>query len=136
VMVGGWDWEITFLIAWPVTQVILLPAGVPASLFCVNKVETVLLGLIEPDVVKNEEFGLRAEIRRVRDSGIDKVILSLLGYIAGVLRIVLLGDGVDDIANQGQGGYFCERVKHVPARVRNQEHVALMNRRPAADAGA
>ncbi len=55
--------------------------------------------LVKADVVKDEEFRFRPEIGLVGNARIGKIGLGFFGHIARVPNIMLLGDGIDSIAN-------------------------------------
>jgi hypothetical protein len=61
-MIGRRQREVAFLVARPVSKIILGAAGVPATLFRVDKVIPRMLVLVETDIVENEKLRLRAEI--------------------------------------------------------------------------
>ena len=92
VVVGGRNREIAFLVARTVAQIVFHAARVPAAFFGVDEVEAVLLALIEAHVVEDEELGFGAEVGRVRQSGRAQVHLRLLGDVARIAVIALLGD--------------------------------------------
>ena len=135
IVVGGRDGEIAFLVTRPVSQVVLLAPGIPAAFFRIDEVVAVLLGLIEADIVKNEELRLGAEVGGVGNAGVSEVSFRLLGDVARVFQVVLFGDRVDDVADHDQRRNIGEGIQHIPARVRDQQHVAFVDRGPAADAG-
>ena len=64
-MIGGRYREIAFLVARPVSKIVLLAARIPPAFFGVDEIEAGVLVLIEPDVVEDEEFRLGAEKRGV-----------------------------------------------------------------------
>ncbi len=94
-----------------------------------------LLALIEAHVVEDEELGLGAEISSVGDSRRAQVHLRLAGDVAGIAVIALLGDGIDDVGDHHQSGRFGEGIHHVGGGIGDQQHVALVDGRPAADGG-
>ncbi len=104
IVIGGRHREVAFLVARPVAQVVLLAAGVPAALFGVDEIEAGVLVLIEADVIENEELGFRAEVGRVADAAVLQVQLGLLGDPARIALVVLLGDGIDHVAEHHQRG--------------------------------
>ena len=128
--------KIAFLVTRPVTQVVLLAAGVPAALVSVYEIETGVLVLIEAHIIKNEEFGFRAEVRYLAHARVLQIQLGLLCDPPGVALVVLLGDGIDHVAEHDQRRGFGERVQESRRRIRHQQHVAFINGRPAADAGS
>jgi hypothetical protein len=61
-----WDREIALLIPRFVTQIrSFLPSRVPLSLHGIDKIEPTIFCLIEPDIIKDEEFHLRSPIALV-----------------------------------------------------------------------
>ncbi len=95
-----------------------------------------MLILIEADVIEDEEFGLGAEVGSVGNAAILQVELGLLGDPARVALVALLGDGILDIAIHDDRRHFGERVHKRGGGIRDEQHVAFMDCRPAADAGA
>ena len=89
---------------------------------------------VEADVVEDEELGFGAEVRRVGKTAVLEVEFGLLGDPAGIAIVVLPGDRVDDIGGHDQRRHFGERIHDSGRAVRNQKHVALIDRRPSADA--
>jgi hypothetical protein len=92
--------------------------------------------LIEADVVENEELGFGAEECGIADAGILHEELRFLSDPAGVALVVLPGDGILDVAEHDHGGGIHEWIHDGGGGVGDQEHVALVDGRPAADAGA
>ena len=134
VMVRGRHREVAFLVARAIAQVVLPPARIPAPFLGVDEVVTLVLILIEADVVENEELGFRAEIGGVGNAAVLQVKLGLLANPARVALVALLGDRVLGVPDHHQGGGLGERIHDRGFRIGNQEHVALVDRRPTADA--
>ena len=134
IMIGGRHREVAFLVARPVAQVVSLAAGIPAALFGVDEVEAGVLVLVEADVIENEELRFRAEIGGVADAAVLQVQFGLLGDPARIALVVLLGDGIVHVAEHHQSGSLGERIHERGVRIGDQQHVALVDRRPAADA--
>ena len=65
-----------------------------------------------------------------------EVIDRLAGDVPRVAGIVLAGDRVLDVADHRQGRDLAEGVEHGRLGLRHHEHVALVDRLPAADARA
>ena len=135
-MIGGRHREVTFLVAGTVAKIVLHAAGIPASLFCVDEVEAVLLTLIEADIVEDEELSFGAEVGGVCNAGRAQVHFGLAGNVARVAIVALLGDRVNNVAHHHQRGHLREGVEHVRIRVRHEQHIALVNGRPAANGRA
>ncbi len=92
-----------------------------------------MLTLIEADVVEDEELRLGAEQSGISRAGGRQIHLRLLGDITRIPVVALLRHGIDDVRDQHQRGYFGEGIHYEPVGVRDQQHVALVDRRPAAD---
>src|SRR6202790_4354861 len=133
IVIGGRHGEVAFAVARPISQIVLFPARVPAPLFGVNIVEAVLLALVEAHVVENEKLGLGAEICRVGNAGGGQVHLGLPRDITGIAVVALLGDGIDHVAHQHKGGNGREGIEQMKIGVGPQQHVALVDARPAAN---
>ena len=136
VMIRGRNREVAFLVTRPVAEVVLLPATVPAALFGVDEVIARMLILIEADVVEDEELSLGPEIGRVGDARVLQVQLGLLGDPARIALVVLARDRVHRVGDHDQRRRLAERIHDGRIRVRHQEHVALVDGCPGADAGA
>src|SRR5579885_1651762 len=108
----------------------------PAAFLRVNKVITMLLSLVEPDVIKDEELRFSTEVSCIANAGIGEVGLSLLCHVTRILLIVLLRDGIHNVANHHQCRRICKRIEHEPAWIGDQKHIAFMDCCPATDAGA
>ena len=83
--------------------------------------------LIETHVVEDEKLDLGAEIRRVGDAQRSQELLSSPRHRARVTRERVPSARVDDIAEDGQGRIVEERVLEDGRRVRDQQHVALVD---------
>ena len=92
--------------------------------------------LVEADVIENEKLRFRAEKRGVADAGILQIQLGLFGDPARVAFIILLGERIAHIADHHQRRRLHERIHESGLGIGNEQHVALIDRRPAADAGA
>ncbi len=136
VVIGGGNGEISFLETRPVAQIVVLASGVPAALLGVDEVVAGVRVLVEADVVEDEELGFCSEISRVGQAGILQIKLGFLRDPARIAIVVLACDGVDDVADHHQRLGFVERIDHRRRRVGDQQHVALVDGGPAADAGA
>ena len=101
--VGRRHRKVPFLVARLVPQVrVLLAPRVPLPFGGIQEVEPLVLVLPVADVVENEELRLRAEVGHVADARRLQVRLRLARDVARVARVVLLGDRVDDVADQRQ----------------------------------
>ena len=90
--------------------------------------------LVAADVVENEELGLGPDEARVADAGALEVIDGLSGDVPRIARIVLPRDRVLDVADHRQRRNLAERIQDGRLGLRDHEHVALVDRLPAADA--
>ncbi len=98
--VGGGHGEVAFLVTELVAEVrLLLAAGVPGPFHAIEVVVAGILGLVVADLVEDEELQLGAEVGDIGDAGGLHVIDGLAGDIARVARVVFLGQGVLDIAD-------------------------------------
>ncbi len=135
-MIGRGNREIAFLVARPVAQVIVFAAGVPAAFFGIDEIETAVLVLIEANIVEDEELGLGSKVGGIGNTAVFELQFRLLGDPARIAVVVLARNGVDDVAEHDQCPGLRERIHEGSGGIGNDEHVALVNRRPAADAGA
>ena len=141
-LVGGRHREIAFLVTELVAQVRTLAGGlrvlapVPLPLDAVEVVETAVLRLIEAHVVKDEELRLRPEVRRVGDARALQVVHGLARDIARIARVILASDRVLDVADHRDRGHRGERIDKRRFGLGHDQHVALVDRLPPADAGA
>ena len=95
-----------------------------------------MLVLIEAHVVEDEELGLGAEVSGVGQSGRHQIHLGLLGDVARIAVVALLGHRIDDVADHHHRRDFGERIEHVLAGIGDEQHVALVNGCPAANGRA
>ena len=136
-LVGRRDREVAFLVADLVAQVrVFLAAAIPLAFATVDEVVARVGRLVEADVVENEELKLRAHEARVGDAGALEIGRGLAGDVARIAAVVLAGDRVLDVADHRQGLDRAERVEDGGFGLRDDEHVALVDPLPAADAGA
>jgi hypothetical protein len=135
--IGRSNREVPLLVARLVAEVgVLHPTAVPPALLGVDVVVAGVLVGLEADVVEDEELRLRTEVGRVGDSRELEVVDRLLRDEAGIARVRLPGDRIDDVADQRQGRVVTERVDDRRLRVGNDQHVACVNRLPAPDTRA
>src|SRR5580698_1303656 len=83
-------------------------------------------GLI-PRRVEDVELGLRPEVHGVGDPGATQVVLGLAGDVARVPGIGLAGQRVVDEEGQVQRLVCPEWVEYRGGRIRQQEHVRLVD---------
>src|SRR5678815_3185288 len=96
------DREVALLVADLVAPVALLLARAPRRLAGADLVEAGVRLTVEAHLVEDEELGLRAEVRRVRDAGGAQVPLRLDRNVPRIAAVWLLGDGVGDVADEAQ----------------------------------
>ncbi len=92
-----------------------------------------MLVLIETDVIEDEKLGLGPEERRVGYTGVVQVHLGLLRNPARIPLIMLTRDRIDDAARHDQRTSLRKRIDVGGIRIRNEQHIALVNRCPAAN---
>ena len=126
--------EVPFLVARAVAEVVPFPAGIPTPFLGVDVVEAGVLVLVEADAVEDEELGFGPEVGCVRQPAALQVQLRLLGDPARVALIVLAGDRIDHVGERDNRGRLGKRIHEYCRRI--GEHVALVDGRPAANAGA
>ena len=120
--------EVALLGAGLVAQVgPLVAAGVPDALDRVDHVEGLVRPVLEADVVEDEELGLGAEVGGVGDAGRLHVLLGLLGDVARVTAVALDRERVGDEAVEHQRLAGPERIDVGRRRVREQDHVRLLD---------
>ena len=113
-----------------------LPPPVPFRLRGIDVVVTLVGVLIEADVVENEELRLRADEAGVGDPGAAQIVDRLAGDVARVAGIVLAGDRILDVADHRQRGEGREGIDDRRVGLGDEEHVALVDPLPAAEARA
>jgi hypothetical protein len=136
--VGRGNGEVAFLVSRLVPEVReLLAAAVPDALDAIDVVvAAVRLGLIEANVVEEEELGLRAHERRIADARLLEIRLGLLGNVARVAGVGLFRDRVEDRTGEADRRRRIERIHHRRRRVRDHHHVRRVDWLPASDRGA
>src|SRR5882724_6134172 len=90
-----------------------------------------MLALVETDIVEDEELCLGSEERGISHARRGQIHFGLLGDVARIAVVALLGHGIDDVSNQDQRWRLGEGIHDEPVRIGDQEHVALVNGRPA-----
>ena len=131
----GRDGEIAFLQPDLVAQIArrLDAPGVPPALGRVDVVVALVLVLVVADVVEDEELALRPEIGDLGEARLLQIGLGLAGDIARVARVVLAREGIADVADHHEGLGLEEGVHEGRVRHGLDQHVALVDRLPAAD---
>jgi len=107
--------------------------GVPDAFLGVDVVVAEVLRLIEADRVEDVELDLRSPERGVGDPGRGEERLGLLRDVARVARVRPPRERVDDVAYEVQRLDAQDRIDERTVRVRQKEHVALVNVLEAAD---
>ena len=95
-----------------------------------------MLGVLVTDVIENEEFRFRAEIRGIRVSQCLHKGFRLLRNVARITGVGAIVNRIFDITGKDEGRRFEERINEGRRRVRNDQHVGLIDRLPASNAGA
>jgi len=88
------------------------------------------------DGVEDEEFGFRAEVGGVADTGGLQIGFGALGDRAWVAVVAAAVRRIDDVTGQDDGGFVEERVDVGGVRIRVQLHVGSLNALPAGNGGA
>lgn len=109
---------------------------VPVSFDGVEGEEGFFGGVSEADVVEDEEFGFRAKVGGVAESGGAEVFFGHAGDISGVAVVLLSGDGIFDRSGDDECWNVCKGIEEGAIGVGDNEHVALIDGFPAADRGA
>ena len=135
--VGRRNGKIAFLVAELVAQVRkFLAAAVPLAFDAVDVVIARVRRLIEANVVENEKLALRSDERRIADAGALQIVHRFAGDIPRVARVVFPRDRVLYVADHRQRGERAKRIDRRRFGLGHDEHVALVDRLPTANAGA
>src|SRR5947209_5187354 len=110
-MIGGRHREVAFFEARAISQIVFRAARVPAALFRVNEIKTVLFTLVETDVIKDKKFRLGAEVGSISKPSGGYVHFRFLGDVAWIAVVTLLGDRVDHVGHHHQRSYLGERIE-------------------------
>ena len=111
-------------------------AAVPLAFFAIDEEVAAIRRLVEADVVEDEELGFGADEAGVGDARALEVVHRFASDVARVARVVFAGDRILHVADDAERGDRGERVDERRIGLRQEEHVALVDRLPAADAGA
>ncbi len=90
-------------------------------------------GLAVADIVEDEEFRFRAQVRGVRDARLLQVRFGFAGNIARIAAVRLVRDRIHRVRHDAQRGHLRERVEYGSRRVEYEQHIAGFNGLPAAD---
>ncbi len=132
--VGRWHREVALLVARPVAQVgRSVRAGVPDAFFRIDVVIALVRVLVEAHGVEDVELRLGSEIRRRGDATLLQKRFRFAGYIPRIAGVGLAGDGIDDVAGERERRDLQARIDESARRIRQQQHVALVDCLKAAD---
>jgi hypothetical protein len=135
-LVRGRDREITFLVPQFVTQVgTFLLAPIPLAFDAIDVVVTLVGLLVEADVVEDEEFRFRSEVRGVGNPCTLQVVLRFACYVARIARVIFARDRILNVADHAECWQRGERIDEGGFCLRYDEHVAFVNRLPTTNAG-
>ena len=140
--IGRRDGEVAFLVPQLVAEVRahafaeIVSAAIPLAFFAIEEVVAGVGRLVEADVVEDEELGFRTDEAGVGDAGALQVVDRLAGDVARIARVVFAGDRILHVADHAERGDFGERVDERGVGLRQEQHVAFVDRLPAADARA
>ncbi len=102
----------------------------------VDEMEGGIAGVAVADFVENEELGFRSEEGGVGDAGALEIRFGFFGDAARVAIVRFARDRIDDGANEAEGRLGVKDIDPGRAGIGDDEHVAGVDRAPAADAGA
>src|SRR5919202_6829903 len=88
------------------------------------------------DGIEDEKLCLGAEVGRVGNPSELQVALGARGDRARIKRVALFGDRVHGVGDETERRLLTERLHPEARRVRDEQHVGLVNRGPPAYAGA
>ena len=106
-------------------------ARVPFGLFRIDLIRGVSHCSGPLDVVKYEEFVLRAKVGRIGNSRRFQIGLGADGYRPGVALITLAGQRLDYITGNIDSGLIGKRVEYGAISIRHQCHVGFVDALPA-----
>jgi hypothetical protein len=89
--------------------------------------------LVKRDVIEHVELRLGPEVRDVRDAAGPQMPLGLDRHVARVARVRLARDRIEHRAHQRHGRRLIERIHDRRRRIRQQQHVGLVDLLKAAD---
>lgn len=128
-LVGRWDGEVAFFEARAVAVVFAAAIGsaVPDGFVAVEEVVAAVGGLVEAYVAEEEEFGFWSEVGGVGDAAGFEVGVGFACDVAWVAAVGLACEGVVDVADEAEGGYFECGVDEGGAGIGEDEHVAFVD---------
>ena len=109
-------------------------AGVPRAFFRIDEIESVIVGLIKSNVIEDIELDFGTPVAGVGDAGRLEVLLRFLSDKPRIAAVGISGKRVANIANQAHRRQFGKRIEHHGIRIREKQHVALVNRLKATNA--
>src|ERR1700674_1225767 len=126
--------DVAFLVANVVSEIriAVLTIRIPDCFRIVYRKTGGMTFVLEAHVVEDEELGFRTEIDRIGDSRGLQIALSPMPNTAWIEPITFPADRIHDVGNEAQSLYLHERIDPVTVRIRHQEHVGFVDRRPAA----
>ena len=135
--VNGWGGEIPLLESRAVAKVgVTVASATPYTLLGIDVVIAAPRGLVEADIVEDEELHLRAPVADLGYPAIPQVGLCLLGYVPGVPRVALTAHRVLDVAQDAKAGDLVDGVYKGTIGIGHHQHVAFVDLLKALDAGA
>src|SRR6516165_6464544 len=134
-VIHGRDREITLLVARLVAEI--WPVGltrVPESFLGVDVVETVIVALVEAHIVEYVELDFRTPIADIGDAGGFQKGFCLLRHKARIARVRLTGHWIAHVTSETDGRHIGKRIEKRRFRIRDQQHVRLVDGLESADA--
>src|SRR5690348_2521749 len=92
-----------------------------------------MLFIVKLGGIKHEELGFRTEETRVREPGEFQVTLGALCNRARIEGVTFFGDRIDGVTDETKRRLFGEGGHPEASSVGDEQHVRLVDRRPAAD---
>ena len=134
-LIGGRAGKIALLVTQLGSQIrLLIAAPVPLRLAAVEMEIALVCVLVEAHIVEHEKLRLGADEAGVGDAGALEIVGRFAGHMAGIAGVVFAADRILHVADHRQRRQHRKRIDHRRRRHRNQQHVALVDRLPAADA--
>src|SRR5207249_1524586 len=129
--------EVTLLVPRPVPHVRApIRPRVPDPLFRVDVVVALVRVLVEAHRIEDVKLRLGPVVRGGGDSRLDEVLLRFLRHVARIARVALARHRVGHVTRERKGRDFETRIDEGTRRVREQQHVALVDRLEPANRGA
>ena len=132
-MVGRRHRKISLAVTRPVSLIVLLPPAVPLAFLRVDLIKRrVPLGL-KTYVVEYKELRLRSDVASIGHSGVSQIGFRLTRDVTRIPVIPLLRNRILNRAQHDQRRHFEKRIQNGRRRIGDNQHVALVDSRPAAD---